>query len=83
MDSFTDCKMQYICIHLEKVQMATTKTATLTIRIEPSLKDALRKAAQTEHRSISNMMAVMIRDHCIKDGIAIENLQGLDQHQEH
>ena len=62
--------------------MATTKTATLTIRVEPNLKEALRTAAQAEHRSIANMIEVMIREHCEKNGIAIGNAQELDQRQE-
>ncbi|MGR7919554.1 ribbon-helix-helix protein, CopG family [Zobellella denitrificans] len=52
--------------------MATTKTATLTIRVEPGLKEALRAAAKEEHRSIANMIEVLIREHCEKNGIAIE-----------
>jgi len=51
--------------------MATGKTTTLTFRIEPVLKDALRAAAAQEHRSIANMVAVMIRDYCGREGIAI------------
>lgn len=41
--------------------MASAKTATLTFRIEPGLKEAVRTAAVNEHRSIANMIAVMIR----------------------
>ena len=52
--------------------MAATKTATLTFRVDPSLKQALRQAAQQEHRSIANMVEVLIRDHCEAHGIAIE-----------
>ncbi len=37
--------------------MATIKTATLTIRVDPDLKEALRVAAQAEHRSIANCAA--------------------------
>ncbi|MEJ6121099.1 ribbon-helix-helix protein, CopG family [Vibrio sp. 2-Bac 85] len=59
--------------------MAITKTATLTIRVEPSLKEALRNVAQAEHRSIANMIEVMIREHCEKNGIAIDNTEELDQ----
>ena len=44
--------------------MAGTKTATLTLRMDPSLKEALRNAAQQEHRSIANMVEVMILDYC-------------------
>ncbi len=59
--------------------MATTKTATLTIRVDPGLKEALRAAAQAEHRSIANMVEVMILDHCEKNGIAIVLTQESDQ----
>ena len=53
--------------------MATTKTATLTFRVEPTLKEGLRAAAKAEHRSIANMIEVLIRAHCEKNGIAIEH----------
>ncbi|HCV05994.1 MAG: ribbon-helix-helix protein, CopG family [Alteromonadaceae bacterium TMED7] len=55
--------------------MATTKTATLTIRVEPSLKEALKVAAQAEHRSIANMIEVMIRQHCKENCIEIKKLK--------
>lgn len=51
--------------------MPTGKTSTLTFRIKPSLKDALRTAAEREHRSIANMVEVMIRDYCRLNEIAI------------
>lgn len=51
--------------------MATSKTTTLTFRIEPGLKGALRTAAAREHRSIANMVEVLIRDYCGRNGIAI------------
>jgi len=51
--------------------MVTTKTTTLTFRIEPGLKEALRTAAQQEHRSLANMVEVLIRDYCGRNGIAI------------
>ncbi len=51
--------------------MATAKTTTLTFRIEPGLKEALRTAANREHRSIANMVEVLIRDYCGRNGIAI------------
>ena len=52
--------------------MATGKTSTLTFRIEPALKDALRTAADQEHRSIANMVEVMIRDYCGRTGVPIQ-----------
>jgi len=55
---------------LEKL-MATGKTATLTFRIDPEIKEALRAAANLEHRSIANMVEVMIRSYCEQRGIAI------------
>lgn len=51
--------------------MATAKTTTLTFRIEPGLKEALHMAADREHRSIANMVEVLIRDYCGRNGIAI------------
>ena len=54
--------------------MATAKTTTLTFRIEPRLKEALRTAAAREHRSIVNMVEVLIRDYCGRNGIAIPDL---------
>jgi hypothetical protein len=51
--------------------MTNSKTATLTFRIDPNLKEALRIAAYAEHRSIANMIEVLIRDYCEQRGIAI------------
>ncbi|TQE99647.1 MAG: ribbon-helix-helix protein, CopG family [Spiribacter salinus] len=51
--------------------MATTKTATVTFRIDPAVKEALRTAAAREHRSIANMVEVLVRDYCGRNGIAI------------
>lgn len=52
--------------------MASAKTSTLTFRIEPGLKDAVCAAADREHRSIANMIEVMIRDYCERVGLPIE-----------
>ena len=51
--------------------MASAKTVTLTFRIEPELKEAVRTASVNEHRSIANMIAVMIRDYCGRVGVEI------------
>jgi len=50
--------------------MAASKTATLTLRIEPEIKEALQRAAELEHRSVANMVEVLIREHCRVKGIA-------------
>ena len=55
--------------------MATEKTTTLTFRIEPRIKEALCIAADRDHRSIANMVAVMIREHCARVGIPIQDKQ--------
>jgi len=57
--------------------MATGKTSTLTFRIEPGLKEALRTAAERDHRSIANMVEVMIRDYCGRNGITIPEEKAL------
>ncbi len=54
--------------------MATEKTTTLTFRIEPNIKEALCTAADRDHRSIANMVAVMIREHCARVGIEIQEM---------
>jgi len=51
--------------------MATGKTAILSLRIEPGLKEALRAAAEQEHRSIANMVEVMIREYCGRSSVAL------------
>ncbi len=52
--------------------MATGKTTTLTFRIKPALKEGLRAAAEREHRSIANMVEVLIRDYCKRNDITIQ-----------
>lgn len=51
--------------------MATIRTATLTFRVDPGQKEALRIAADQEHRSIANMVEVLIWDCCEQRGIAV------------
>ncbi|MEX2165137.1 MAG: ribbon-helix-helix protein, CopG family [Sulfuricaulis sp.] len=59
--------------------MAIAKTTTLTFRIEPALKEALRTAAEREHRSIANMVEVLIRDYCGRNGVTIPEQGALKQ----
>lgn len=51
--------------------MASANTTTLTFCIEPGLKEVMREAANREHRSIANMVEVLIRDYCGRKGISI------------
>ncbi len=52
-------------------RMAKTKVSTLNLRINPSIKEAVREAAVREHRSVANMVEVLIRRHCDLAGITI------------
>lgn len=51
--------------------MSRTKIATLNLRIDPGVKEAVRKAAEKDHRSIANMVEMLIRRHCEETGITI------------
>jgi len=51
--------------------MATTKTTTLTLRIDPMIKEGLRLLAEKEHRSLTNMVEVLIRDYCKLHNVVI------------
>ncbi len=57
--------------------MALSKTATLNLRIDPTIKEAVRIAAERDHRSIANLIEVLIRKHCEAAGIPIPEQQNL------
>lgn len=51
--------------------MIARKTALLNLRIDPGIKEALQQAAEREHRSVANMVEVIIRRHCEAAGIVV------------
>ena len=51
--------------------MVASKTAVLNIRIHPDIKEAIRVAAKREHRSVANMVEMLILKHCEEVGITI------------
>lgn len=51
--------------------MPATKTATLNLRIDPAVKEAAQAAAARDHRSVANLIELLIRQHCRKVGIAV------------
>ncbi len=53
--------------------MPRTKVSTLNLRINPAIKNAVRQAAAREHRSVANMVEVLIRRHCDQAGISIND----------
>ena len=55
--------------------MAETKSSTLTVRVHPTVKERLQNIADQERRSLANMIEVMIRDYCSRNGIEIEDEQ--------
>ncbi len=57
--------------------MSPTKTATLNLRIDPAIKEAVRQAALREHRSVANFIETLIRHHCEDVGISIPEQQPL------
>lgn len=61
----------YICVMVKK------KTATLNLRVDPIVKEAARDAAARQHRSIANMIEILIRDHCKKEGYPVPQQSSL------
>ena len=53
------------------ISMPKTKIATLNLRIAPGVKEAVREAADMEHRSVANMIEMLIRRHCKGAGIVV------------
>lgn len=51
--------------------MVETKSTTLTVRVHPAVKEGLKAMAEQERRSLANMVEVMIRDYCKRNGISI------------
>lgn len=41
-----------------------TKTATVTFRIDPEIKAAAEEAAARDHRSLTNLVEVLLMKHC-------------------
>lgn len=69
-------QMRSICVTFaslsqHNIPMARTKIATLNLRIDPGIKDAVREAADLEHRSVANMIEILIRRYCDEAGIVI------------
>ena len=64
------CVTFNVLSHYKRV-MPRTKIATLNLRIDPGVKDAVREAADIEHRSVANMIEMLIRRHCDDAGIVV------------
>ncbi len=64
-------------------RMSKTKISTLNLRINPAIKEAVREAAAMEHRSVANMVEVLIRRHCENEGITIPEQSDLFPRNDH
>lgn len=53
-------------------RISKRKTAVLTLRIEPRIKNAAEEAAGQEHRSLTNLIEALVIDHCRRKHIPIE-----------
>lgn len=60
--------------HHEGDPFVPKKSEKLNIRINPAVKAALWKASEHDNRSVANMIEVLIRSHCAKKGIKINEL---------
>lgn len=56
--------------------MTTNKTETLNVRLDSHLKQALKQAAEMEHRTISNLIEHLIAQHCKQAGVPITTKPG-------
>lgn len=51
--------------------MNERKTEAINLRMAPTTKELLRLVAQREHRTLSNMLEVLILEHASKAGITL------------
>lgn len=59
--------------------MPPKKTATLNLRVDPAVKEAVKVAADQDHRSVANFVELLIREYCQAAGITIPEQQPLFQ----
>ena len=53
--------------------MALRKTGTMSLRVSPEFKTALRLAAERERRSQTNLLEHLIFAYCEQNGIAVKS----------
>jgi hypothetical protein len=51
-----------------QVKRPRVKTETVILRIEPKLKEAARKAAKLDQRTLSGLIERLLTEHCRKAG---------------
>ncbi|MFO1315869.1 MAG: Arc family DNA-binding protein [Burkholderiales bacterium] len=51
--------------------MAKEQSVPVTLRVPETIRELLRAAAEKDHRSMANMLEVLIIRHCEANGIAV------------
>jgi hypothetical protein len=51
--------------------MTKPSAVTVTLRLDNAIKDLLQAAADKEHRSMANMVEVLILRHCEANGVSV------------
>lgn len=51
--------------------MAKEQSVTVTLRVPEAIRELLRAAAEKDHRSMANMLEVLILRHCEANGISV------------
>ena len=52
------------------------KTQAINLRMSPATKALLRAAAERDHRTLSNLLEVLIIEHCRRNGIEARAVMG-------
>lgn len=52
--------------------MAKESAVTITLRITQATRDLLKQAAEKDHRSMANMVEVLILRHCEVNGLSVD-----------
>lgn len=55
--------------------MGERKSEAINLRMAPSTKELLRRVAESEHRTLSNMLEVLIRERAEKCGLESQSTE--------
>ncbi len=67
----SDAHLRYIRREPRPEALMERKTETLNLRVSPELKELVRVAAARDHRTVSNFIEVLVREHCDRQGVGI------------
>jgi hypothetical protein len=65
------CIVQYMRDDSTPLKRPRTKTAVMTLRVDPRIKAAAEIAAERDHRSVTAFIEVLILAHCESKSISI------------